>query len=247
MTEPDIVERGEPHRRFPQRPHFSVGIPVYNEEELLEVHTDRLLRFLESLERPFEVLLGSNGSTDRTVEIAQRLAVGDPRIDAFSIDHRAPGAAFRGFIHRASSPLLISLDMDLSIDLDFVPRALELLEHCDLVVGAKQTGEQKRSWLRRTGSGTFIAVARRCGLPFQDYSMAAKGYRIAALEPHLETLVDGTAYVLYAIAAVQAAGGEVVEIPVDCDDRRRSRFSLPREALHKFFHLARWMWSRPRS
>ncbi len=54
----------------------TVGIPVYNEEELLRASTLALVEFLRRRAEGFEVLLGSNGSTDRTVEIGLELEAG---------------------------------------------------------------------------------------------------------------------------------------------------------------------------
>ena len=51
-------------------PGFTIFIPVYNEEELLVKNTVYLLTFLDSLKLPYEVILGSNGSMDGTVDLA---------------------------------------------------------------------------------------------------------------------------------------------------------------------------------
>lgn len=231
-------------------PPFSVGIPLYNEEAILAASAGRLIAYLEGLGAEFEVLLGSNGSTDATVAIAEGLAERDPRIRCFALPRRGPGAVFRRFVEEARTEVLISLDADLSVDLAFVPRALALLADHDLVLGSKQSGNQRRSLARRAGSALFIACARQLlGLAFDDYSMAAKAYRVATLRAAAPESIAGTAYVLYAILAVRDAGGRLVQVPVDCEDRRRSRFNLAHEAAHKFWHLGRLWWRgarRPR-
>ncbi len=227
---------------------FSVGIPLYNEEGILAGSVARLIAALEPLGRRFEILLGSNGSTDGTLEIARRLAARDARVRCFALPERGVGRVFDRFLDEAESDFLLSLDIDLSVDLAFVPRALALLEDHDLVVGSKRSGTQRRSLLRRGGSALFVSCARRLlGLPFEDYSMAAKAYRISRLRAAAREPVAGTAYVLYAVAAVRDAGGRLVEIAVDCEDRRRSRFNLPAEAAHKFWHLGRLWWKRRRN
>lgn len=189
---------------------------------------------------PFEILLGSNGSTDDSAAIAAELATEHPVVRGFALPRRGVGRTFRRFVEEARHEALVSLDMDLSIDLDFLPRALRLLQDHEIVVGSKQAGNQRRSWLRRAGSVAFLACERRLlGLGVDDYSMAAKAYRLEAIRPVAPRLVDGTAYVLYALAAVSARGGSICQIPVGCEDYRRSRFNLAHEAAHKFYHLAR--------
>lgn len=225
-------------------PPFSIGIPLYNEEEILAASVGRLVGYLEGLGAPFELLLGSNGSTDATVAIAKGLAEREARVRCFALPARGPGAAFRRFLGEARTDYLISLDVDLSVDLEFVPRAVELLAECDLVVGSKRSGTQRRSLLRRAGSDVFVHCVRwLLHVPYEDYSMAAKAYRISSLRAAAAEIVTGTAYVLYAIVAVRDAGGRLVQIAVDCEDRRRSRFNLAHEAAHKFWHLGR-LWLR---
>ena len=53
---------------------FTVGIPVLNEEAILVPNTERLLHFLDGLGREYEVLIGSNGSTDSTTTLGADLS-----------------------------------------------------------------------------------------------------------------------------------------------------------------------------
>ena len=57
----------------------TIGIPVYNEEELLRPNTLVLLEYLRARGGDFEIFLGSNGSVDRTVENGIGLYVGPAR------------------------------------------------------------------------------------------------------------------------------------------------------------------------
>ena len=88
----------------------------------------------------------------------------------FHLPQRGVGLAFREFVRRARHPLLISLDMDLSVDLSFVPAALDLLETHDIVVGSKKLGKQNRAFFRRLGSELFLrAVRLLLGIAYEDY------------------------------------------------------------------------------
>ena len=157
------------------RTPFTIGIPVYNEEAILVPNTERLLAFLDHLGREYEVLIGSNGSTDSTTALGVDLTRRFPQVSFFHVPERGVGLAFREFVRLARHPFLVSVDMDLSIDLDFVQRALVLLETHDIVVGSKKLGKQKRSFVRRVASDTFLRIARvLLGIDYDDYSIAAK-------------------------------------------------------------------------
>ncbi|MFH1035132.1 MAG: glycosyltransferase family 2 protein [Pseudomonadota bacterium] len=228
-------------------PQVCVFLPVYNEEAILTANAEALLAFLERSGLDYEVIIGSNGSTDRTPQLGQRLQQSHPGLRFFHLDRRGPGRAFAQCLVMAQAPCLVTLDMDLSVSPAFVPRALKLLEDHDVVVGSKRQGREERSWTRVLGSGCYIACARLLlGLPYEDYSIGAKGFRLAWARglPHL---IDGhTAYAGNLICAAHFGGRPVAVLPVSCSDRRRSHFNLGREAFYRLYWLLRLLKNRGR-
>ena len=223
---------------------FTVAIPVYNEGAILVSNTERLLAFLDRLGREYEVIIGSNGSTDSTTAIGVDLSRRFSHVSFFHLPDRGVGLAFREFVDRARYPLLVSADMDLSVDLSFISEALELLETNDIVVGSKKMGNQKRSWLRKFGSDLFLRIARRLlGMTYDDYSIAAKAYRVATLRRFKDRINEGSSYVIEICFLTQRSGGHVVQVPVSCEDWRVSKFNLMNEAVYKYSHLVR-LWLR---
>jgi glycosyltransferase involved in cell wall biosynthesis len=224
---------------------YSVGIPVFNEEEILEDNVRTLRAYLQTIGQPFEIIIGSNGSNDSTVAIGERLAGELEEVSFFHIEPRDLGRVFKMFVERARADALVSLDADLSIDLEFVRQAIDMLDTFDVVVGSKKTGSQDRSMFRRFGSSFFIAVATTLlRLDIVDYSIGAKAYRISAVRRYLPHVSEGTAYVLDLVYFAQRDGGRVAQIPVFCSDHRVSKFNLGLEASHKFLNLARLWWRR---
>jgi glycosyltransferase involved in cell wall biosynthesis len=214
-------------------------IPAYNEEAILAANIDRLRAFLKERDvEKYEIILISNGSTDRTVEIAKACALDCDNLQVLALKRRGVGRAFKEGIRHAQHDRLICLDLDLTIDLAFIESAAALLATTDLVIGSKQTGAQQRSWFRRLASASFIACTRYLlGLEFTDYSIGAKAYRRSAVIPHLPALADGSAYVVQLIAWGHRDGAAIAEIPVWCDDRRQSKFNLLHEGLYRFGSL----------
>ncbi|MDA2934756.1 glycosyltransferase family 2 protein [Acidobacteria bacterium AH-259-D05] len=216
---------------------FSIGIPVWNEESILVENTSRLCNHLERL-GGFEIIIVSNGSTDRTAELGRMLASKNARIRFFEIPERDVAAAFRMMLQEVRCDFLISLDMDLPVDFKFIEQALTLLRSYDLVIGSKKLGNQSRSWVRRFGSDLYIRCANRLLLlGVEDYSMGAKGYRVSFFKKFLDRLGHGTSYAVNCIYLARWNGGKIVEVPVSCRDFRKSKFSLWHEAYHKFSHL----------
>lgn len=223
---------------------FTVCIPVYNEEAILVPNTERLLDFLDRLGRDYEVIIGSNGSDDSTTALGVDLGRRFRHVTFFHLPERGVGLAFHEFVRRARHPFLVSLDMDLSVDLSFVPTALDLLETNDIVVGSKKLGNQKRSLFRRLGSDLFLRATRiLLGLIYEDYSIAAKAFRVETLRRFIDRVNEGSSYVLEVCLLTHQRGGRIAQVPVSCEDWRASKFNLLHEALYKYRHLLR-LWLR---
>jgi glycosyltransferase involved in cell wall biosynthesis len=221
-----------------QVPGVSVFIPVFNEEELLENHLNRLHTYLTGRGFPFEIIVGSNGSFDQTVPLLDRIARHLTGLRFFHQTDKGVGKAFARGATLARYNRIITVDMDLSIDLGFIEQAYHQLSRVHVVVGSKKTGNQKRSFLRKAGSSTFIFFATKLlGLSFTDYSIAAKGYRKDVVLPCLHMLDTHTFYVVLLLYHAFHQGKRIVEIPVACRDSRASRFNLVHEGFYKFSRL----------
>jgi len=225
---------------------LTVFVPVYNEEALVVPHTRRLYAYLESLNLPYEIIIGSNGSTDRTVPLTQDLCRQYPRIRMFHLPRKGVGAAFKEGVRISRYDRIVTVDMDLSIHLGFVEKAYRLLDRCDMVIGSKITGTQERAWIRRLASMAFIRLAGvLLRIHYNDYSIAAKGYRKDLVNRCLHLLDDQTFYVVEMVYWASRNGNRLVEVPVSCTDLRGSRFNLIHEGLYKFGNLFRlWLVGR---
>ena len=221
---------------------LTVFIPVYNEQALLVPNIMRLLRYLEPLGVPYEIIIGSNGSNDQTKAIAQMLADSLPMIRFFHIAPKGVGMAFQKGIELARFDRIVTMDMDLSINPAFIRTTFQLLERYDMVVGSKIAGGQKRPLIRKAASNVFIYLAKiLLRIKFHDYSIAAKGYCRAMVLKYLPYIDDKTFYVVQIVYRAQRDGRKLVEVPVYCHDTRESRFNLIHEGIYKFGNLLR-LW-----
>ncbi|MBN1502083.1 glycosyltransferase family 2 protein [Candidatus Woesearchaeota archaeon] len=218
---------------------FTIFIPVYNEELILEKNIARLIDYLNKLNSKYEIIIGSNGSTDKTNEIGSRLQKQHNRLTFFSLPEKGVGKAFKKGVELAKSDKIISLDMDLSVEIDFVEKALELFNQGnDIIIGSKQVGEQKRSFARLFLSSGFIFLTQLLlGIHYTDYSLAAKAYKREHLLKYIGRIDHGTGYVYQMIYYAKKDNKKVIEIPVKCHDVRESRFNIVSEIFYRFFNL----------
>jgi glycosyltransferase involved in cell wall biosynthesis len=226
---------------------FSVVIPVYNEEVILVDNVRRLVAYLDQLHTPYEIIIGSNGSSDRTPELGRGLQKEYPDVKFFHLQEKGPGAAFGKAVSLALYDHIISVDMDLSVDLNFIRRANELLDEYSVVVGSKRMGTQDRSAVRKLASNLFIFSAiMLLGLSYDDYSLAAKAYRKKVLLDCADRIGSGTFYVVEILNYALKNEYMTAQIPARCHDDRKSRFNLLHEGVYRFGNLFK-LWLFPRS
>ena len=236
----DMIHPTAPHISKP----FSVFIPVYNERDILIPNTERLISHLDRYGVGYEIIIGSNGSTDSTPYLGRILSDKHAHIRFFHRKEKRVGDAFKQGIRMARYDSVVSLDMDLSVNLSFIGEALEFLgANHDIVIGSKKVGDERRSVFRRLGSDLFILTARVfLGLPFEDYSIGAKAYKRDVVLEYGHRIDRGTSYVLNIVCLAFRDKRKVIEIPVRCEDYRESRFNIIHEGLYRFYHLFRLWW-----
>jgi len=226
---------------------MNIIIPVYNEEGIIIENTEKLVIFLDKLYSEYEIIICSNGSTDSTPEKGRELEQKFPgKVRFFHLDDRGVGLAFEKMVNEASYDKIISVDMDLSVDLSFIPICVNLLNKNSIVIGSKKLGLQRRSFFRKFASNTFIFLVKiLLGLNFHDYSIAAKGYRKKDIIDRLSEIDHGSSYVIDVIYFAKKKGLRIKEIPVYCHDIRKSKFNIYQESIYRFNNLLK-LWFRER-
>jgi glycosyltransferase involved in cell wall biosynthesis len=214
---------------------FTIIIPVYNEEAILRQNVEKLINYANKMRVEYEIIAVSNGSTDKSLDIGKKLETTYPRFRIFGLAEKGVGRAFKKGIAEAKYQNIIFMDADLSADLSFIEKANRLLEGHVLILGAKIGGLQNRSLFRKLGSFVFyISVLFLMGLRYVDYAPGAKAYRREFLLKHLKYIDDYTSFVLNLTFLAHVKKEPITEIPIACEDRRKSRFNLWREAVSKY-------------
>ncbi len=225
---------------------YTIFIPVYNESEILEDNVLRVREYMQSLKLDHEVIVVSNGSTDDTEKIGQQLASQCDWFRFFTIEGKGVGLAFSKGVQEAKGEFIISLDADLSSELTFINFARDLLAHADMVVGSKTMGTQRRGLIRILGSQTYILFTQIFfDLTISDYSLGAKAYRRDKLLPLLGNLDSWTGYVFEICVWLRQQRGRIIQVGIECEDTRASRFNLLHEGFYRYRHLYQ-TWKRMR-
>jgi len=116
---------------------ISVVVPIYNEQENIRRLYLAVRDVLERLDRPFEIILVDDGSTDETPRELKTLAEEDSRVRVIEFRHNfGQTAAMSAGMQAATGDIVVTLDADLQNDPADIPMMIDKLEEgYDLVQG----------------------------------------------------------------------------------------------------------------
>ena len=162
---------------------LNITIPVYNEERRLENGVRRLAPFLADVfPGEYELVIADNASTDRTPEIAAKLAGEYPRIRVARLERKGRGGALRRVWTESAAEVCSYMDVDMSSDLAIFPELVRVVVagEADLAIGSRllrRDGTQ-RSWRREVLScGYNILLRFVFGVRFSD---AQCGFKVVS-------------------------------------------------------------------
>ena len=107
------------------RPLISVVIPCYNQGKYLE---ETVKSALASSYRPLEIILVNDGSTDNSLEIANKLEANHPEIQVIDQPNGGVAKARNTGIAHAKGKYVLPLDGDDLISDNYIKEAIETLE-----------------------------------------------------------------------------------------------------------------------
>lgn len=160
-------------------PAVSVVIPVYNEEESVDLLCEKLHASLSRLGRTYEMILVDDGSSDRTWEllVAATKRVPHLRVIRFRRNFGQTAAMSAGF-RAARGDVVVTLDADLQNDPADIPKLLERIDQgYDVVSGWRK--DRKDTFINRR-LPSMIAnglISRMTGVALHDYGCTLKAYR----------------------------------------------------------------------
>ncbi len=160
------------------RPEVSVVIPVYNEvENVPDLHRE-LTRALETMGRPYEIIVVDDGSRDGTLERLLQIEAADPRLRVLRLRRNfGQTAAFSAGFDHARGDVVVTSDGDLQNDPADIPMVVAKLEEgFDMVCGWRY--HRQDTFSRRLPSQVANRlISWATGVKLHDYGCSLKAMR----------------------------------------------------------------------
>jgi len=212
---------------------ISAVIMLYNEEEVIDEFSQRLLESLRALPMDYEIIFVVEG-TDGTLEKVRSLAKLDPRIRIDYNEKRLGlGKATKkglGLVDPKSN-LVLTMDSDLNHDPKEIVNLLEASEGTDVVVGCRSKSRglvQELPWFKRMVSATTNWILRNA-FKIQS-SDVTSGFRIYSAKT-IETIRDDLVSKNFEVTAellirAKKKGFSIAEVPIRFTRRPRGTSKL---------------------
>jgi glycosyltransferase involved in cell wall biosynthesis len=227
---------------------LTVIAPMYNEAKNVDSTISSITQLLSTFEKPWELLLIDDGSTDNTLEIARKAEkeIDNLRVISYPVNCGRGKALRTGFAH-ARGKYVITIDFDLSYSPDHILSIYEQLVDPslmnDVVLGSAYMKGGKV-----VGVSTFRLFISKLGNKILEYTFPQsfktstcilRGYKREVLDA-LELESNGKEIHLEILSKVCALGFIVKEIPAVLSNRKKgqSKFRFRKtSASHLLFSL----------
>lgn len=241
----------------PPKIFLELTVPVLNEEDGLLPQLATLENFASRNLLGFgEVgfVIGDNGSTDRTPELALQLIAGSPKYRYVRVEEPGVGAALKESWSSSSARFVGYVDLDLATDLLHLEQALEILSRGDaeIVNGSRLLPGSKvfeRKWYRDVLSKIFNRIVRL--VFFAKFTDGMCGFKILDRERFIESFLldemsDGWFFATELLVRADRAGLKISEIPVTWTDDHDSKVKPLKLALQYLREILRLAYSLSR-
>jgi len=224
-------------------PYLSIIIPAHNEENRLPNSLEQVFRFLEKQSFTSEVIVVENGSSDKTLQVAQAFASQHENFRVIQNDWRGKGLAIQLGVKEASGEYLFLCDADLSMPVEEISKFLPpQLNNVDIAIASREAPGSIRynePYYRHLTGRVFNTLIRLLVLPsLQDTQCGFKCIRAdVASDIFPYQTLTGWAFDVELLYIARHHGYKIIEIPIHWYFNADSKISVFRDSLRMFLDL----------
>ena len=141
---------------------YSLVVPVFNEEAVIEETTRRLTGVMDALDETFEIIYINDGSRDLTGQLLRSICHDDPRIKllTFSRNFGHQTAITAGMDYAAGAAIIV-IDADLQDPPEIIPQMIQRWKEGAEVVYGKRAARRGETWFKRSSASLYYRLLNR--------------------------------------------------------------------------------------
>ncbi len=157
---------------------ISIVIPLYNEEENVEILHNRLKEVLINNKLEHEIIYVDDGSIDNTLNILEKIQKTDKNVIVISLRRNfGQTAAFAAGFDYANGDIIITMDGDLQNEPADIPKFLDAIKECDIVSGWRRRRHDAFISRRLPSMIANWLISTVTGVRLHDYGCSLKAYK----------------------------------------------------------------------
>ncbi len=223
---------------------LSVIIPAHNEENRLPDSLEQVIRFLEKQDFSSEVIVVENGSTDRTLDVAQAFANAHQNIRVIQ-SVRGKGAAVKRGMLEARGEYRFMCDADLSMPVGEISKFIPpISKDFDIAIASREAKGSVRynepSYRHLGGRGINYIIQALILPGLNDTQCGFKCFRADVANDifKIQTL-SGWSFDIELLYVARRRRYCVREIPIDWYYHPETKVNALRDALHMIADIFR--------
>ncbi len=163
---------------------LSIVAPLYNEEESVEMLHESIVVAVSDAGYDYEVIFVDDGSRDKTLQIANDLALRGDRLRVVEFRRNyGQTAAMAAGIDVAQGDIIITMDGDLQNDPRDIPKFVaKMQEGYDIVVGWRHNRQDKLVSRKIPSKIANWLIGKVTAVPIKDNGCSLKAYRASVIK-----------------------------------------------------------------
>ena len=224
---------------------ISLVIPAFNEEKRLGSSLQKLAAFLKERPEEFEVIVVDDGSSDKTLQLAESFSQNFANFKVLSLPtNQGKGAAVNAGFKTALGDIVVFTDADLSTPITEIDKLLSKLEAgYDIAIGSRAVDrslvKEHQNFLRelmgRTSNLLIQIVAAR---GIKDTQCGFKAFNTTTTQKIFEKqVIFGYGFDIELLYLARKLGLKVAEVPVLWYNNQASSVSPIKDSIITFYEL----------
>jgi dolichyl-phosphate beta-glucosyltransferase len=214
-----------------EQPLLSIVIPAHNEEHRLPPCLEKIDAFLQTQPYAAEVIIVENGSSDKTLEIAEHFAQTHPYVHALHVNTRGKGLAVKAGMLQAQGDYRFICDVDLSMPIEEIVKFLPpQSDGYDISIGTREGKQARRinepEYRHMMGRINNLIIKLTILRGFEDTQCGFKMFNRESAEDLFNVQrMTGIGFDIELLYIAKKRGYKIREVPItwyfDADSRMR--------------------------
>lgn len=212
-------------------------VPIYNEEESAPKIIQEIKNSLAHTNFKFKITIVDDGSTDNSYEKVKDLVDNVIR----NTTNRGYGSAIKKGIRHTDSDLIAIIDADGTYPPDAIPKLLNKLDSCDMVIGARIGKDAKIPFFRRLAKFILSKLANYLSeSKIPDLNSGLRAFTRKSIEQYLHLIPNGYSLTSTITLAYLCDGLDIEFVPIDYHRRiGKSKIRPIRDTKNFIFTILR--------